>query len=144
MITDDSDYYTLEGDEMNPFLKDEWKREKKAEVRCYKNLKQFFKEHYDGVGFSFDPEKKALIEELENAGSFVMTHDVVARLAAFRYFSLDEAKAILEAAAGNNQVSWILTDEDVAQFIRRSVSPHIDQLMKDKRYKEVIDTVGDE
>ncbi|MBI5891693.1 MAG: DUF4935 domain-containing protein [Nitrosomonadales bacterium] len=57
VISEDGDFYsTLDENRPHPFLKDEWRRKKQAEMFVYKNLSSFTKQHFDGVVFSYDYE----------------------------------------------------------------------------------------
>ena len=142
ILTSDSDYYSsIDKGQMSGFLLDEWKERKKSTVQCYKTIRDFLKDHYDGVVLSLDPEKKALIGELENTGTFAGTHAVVARLAEFDYFSFHEAIALLDAALYNNQFGWIITDPDVLDLMRRAVMPHRKKI-KDARYREMLGKIS--
>lgn len=129
IVTDDSDFYgLLDKQAINSFLAKEWHERKASEVKCYKTLTGFLKDHYATVELSFDPQKKALIEALEDSGSFAATHAIVAKLSEFSYFSLVEAKAILEAAHANSQFGWIVRDEDVKELLLRATAPHTKSL----------------
>jgi len=59
VISDDKDFYsTFEKEKINPFLDEEWQREKKSKVTCYRSLSSFLGDHFAGITLSFDPEKK--------------------------------------------------------------------------------------
>ncbi|TCT22189.1 PIN domain-containing protein [Thiobaca trueperi] len=140
LISEDSDFYSkVNTDDLNPFLVHEWSARKSSRLIGYKSLNKFVEDHYDGVSLSFDPEKKALIDELETCGSFAATHALVARLSHYQYFSLEEAKAILDAADINNQFGWIVPDTDVAEFIRMAALPHRSRLTKES-HKGTLET----
>ena len=139
IISEDSDFYSSFDDyEINPFLAKEWKQEKRSEIKCYKNLRDFIKDHYDGVLISFDKEKKELIDALEGSPSFASTHALVAKLSEYKYFSLQEAKAILYAADSNNQFGCIIRDYDVKEFLIEAVLPHKDNLDNDS-HKDIVE-----
>jgi hypothetical protein len=81
------------------------------------------KEHFDGVAFPFDKTKDALIDDLASTGSFAATHQLIAKLEAFSYFSLKEVERVLAAAVENDQFGWIATDNDVSDFLNRVAVP---------------------
>lgn len=138
VISEDKDYYsTIEDNKINPFLEDEWKRKKHSSVTCYRSLKAFLGDHFDGVTLSFDPEKMELINALGNSSCFATTHALVAKLDGFDFFSLHEAKMLLEAAHQNEQVRWIITDQDVSALVLKAAGPHRRGL-KEPIYLEVI------
>lgn len=61
----------------------------------------------------------ALINELENSHSFFETHKIVDkyRCMDLNHLSSRDGRRILEACASNDQVSYILADNDIASFI---------------------------
>lgn len=125
IISEDGDFYSvLDDTAMNPFLEGEWREKKGSLVMVYRTLSAFMKEHFDGVALSFDQEKRTLIDELADSPNFAATHGLIAALNSYGYFSLDEARAILDAADRNNQVGMIITDEDVSDFLAKAVLPH--------------------
>lgn len=129
VISEDGDYYsTLDENRPHPFLKSEWNTKKHAELFVYRTLSSFLKEHFDGVAFSYDKDKDALIESLAESGSFAVTHNLIAKLEQFGYFSLKEVQRILAAAVANNQFGWIVTDEDVYTFLKRVAVPRMGAL----------------
>ena len=138
IVSDDSDFYSdIDKQDINPFLADEWADKKKSKTVCYKTLGGFLKDHFAGVTLSFDPQKKVLIDALENSGSFAATHAIVAQMEEYKYFSLQEAKALLDAAHINSQFGWIVGDPDVKDLILRATTPH-KKFLKESHYKEII------
>lgn len=141
VISEDSDFYSLiDEKEINPFLVNEWTSVKHSEIKGYRNLKDFLKDHYDGIHLSFDPEKKALIDALETSPNFASTHTLVAKLNDYKYFSLEEAKAILDAIDVNSQFGWIVKDKDILRFLKMSILPHKDNLNTES-HKRIIESI---
>lgn len=144
IISEDGDFYSsFDDNAINPFLQEEWQDKKRSTVRVYKSLTEFMREHYDGVALSFDPEKKEFIDALAESGSFATTHSLVATLDRYGYFSQQEVTAILDIAATNGQVSRILTDYDVSDFIMKIIRPHQANLV-DPAHREIIRLVMEE
>jgi predicted nucleic acid-binding protein len=144
VISEDGDYYSsINEDAAHPFLEEEWKEKKKSTLRVYRTLSGFMKEHFDGVAFSFDKTKEALIDSLFSAGSFASTHHLVGKLEAYSYFSLKEVEKILSAATDNNQFGWIVTDYDVSDFLNRVAVPRLDGL-SDPEHKAIVQKVIEE
>jgi hypothetical protein len=81
--------------------------------------------HYDGVAFPFDRTKDSLIEDLSTSGSSATTHQIIAKLEGFVYFSLKEVERILAAAVQNDQFGWIVGDQDVSEFLSRVAVPRL-------------------
>lgn len=144
IISEDGDFYSLLDEcAINPFLAEEWKSLKQSEVRVYRTLSEFMKEHFDGVALSFDEAKRSLIEELSESGSFAETHRIVAGLNQYGYFSLEEARLLLDAAAGNGQVGMIVTDTDVSDLIAKAAIPHRGAL-RETAHQEILREVAEE
>jgi hypothetical protein len=62
-----------------------------------------------------------------------MTHSAIAELSPFTdALTLDEMEELVEAAQNNNQIAWILTDEDVRHFHE----PLLESLYDNKRLKK--------
>lgn len=126
VISEDGDYYsTLDENRPHPFLTKEWSDRKHAKIFVYRTLSSFLKEHFDGVAFSYDKDKDALIDSLAESGSFAVTHNLIAKLEQFGYFSLKEVQRILAAAVANNQFGWIVSDDDVFTFLKRVAVPRM-------------------
>jgi len=141
IISEDGDFYSILDDgAINPFLEEEWREKKQSSVRVYRTLSAFMKEHFDGVALSFDQEKRALIDELADSPNFAATHALIAALNTYGYFSLEEARAILDAADRNNQVGMIITDEDISDFLVKAVLPHRANL-ETTAHQEIMDIV---
>ena len=141
VISEDGDFYSALNEEaVNPFLEEEWKQEKESSLHVYRTLSMFMSEHFDGVAFSFDKNKEALIDDLKYTGSFAMTHELIGKLEVYSYFSQKEVERILSAAVDNNQFGRIVTDSDVSDFLNRVAVPHIGSLSSDSR-KEILENV---
>ena len=129
VISEDGDYYSaLDEARPHPFLAKEWSDTMHGKLLVYRTLSSFLKEHFDGVAFSYDKDKEALIDSLAESGSFAVTHNLIAKLEQFGYFSLKEVQRILAAAVANNQFGWITSDDDVFTFLRRVAVPRIGAL----------------
>jgi predicted nucleic acid-binding protein len=143
VISEDGDYYSvIDENRPHPYLKGEWTKKKKAKLFVYRTLSSFLKEHFDGVAFSYDKNKEALIESLADAGSFAVTHNLIAKLEPFGYFSLKEVQRILAAALTNNQFGWIATDNDVHAFLKRVAVPRM-SMLGDAEQVEFLQTMLD-
>jgi predicted nucleic acid-binding protein len=136
IISEDGDFYSvLDENRAHPFLMREWKKQKNAEIFVYRTLSLFLKEHFDGVAFSFDKDKEALIANLATSGNFATTHELIAQLEKFGYFSLKEVQKILSAAEKNDQFRWIMTDLDVMQFLERVAVPRMANLTDENQIR---------
>ena len=144
IISEDGDYYSSINEEaVHPFLEQEWKKKKKSSVFMYRTLTAFLKEHFDGVAFTFDKTKDAIIDDLSRTGNFATTHQLIGKLEEYSYFSLKEIERILAAAAGNEQFGWIITDGDVSDFLNRVAVPQIANIA-DQDQREILRKVVEE
>jgi predicted nucleic acid-binding protein len=144
IISEDGDYYSSINEEaVHPFLEQEWKKKKKSSVFMYRTLTAFLKEHFDGVAFTFDKTKDAIIDDLSSTGNFATTHQLIGKLEEYSYFSLKEIERILAAAAGNEQFGWIITDGDVSNFLNRVAVPQIANIA-DQDQREILRKVVEE
>lgn len=73
-------------------------------------------EHFDKESDEQEKEKRDLIIALDNSRSFARTHEVIARLSEFSTWSLEERTVLIDIAAYNSQVHYILCDADVKLF----------------------------
>ena len=77
--------------------------------------------HHKDINLTSEKErdKNDLIDKLLGSGSFMRTHELIARLGKFEYFSLRHAEALAEIPELNDQVGWIIEDSDVSSFYRQ-------------------------
>jgi hypothetical protein len=144
IISEDGDFYsTLNEAQVHPFLAEEWHTRKKSTLHVYRTLSAFMQEHFDGVAFPFDRAKDALIDDLLTSGSFATTHQLVAKLEGFSYFSLKEVERILAAAVENTQVGWIVTDYDVSDFLNRTAVPRLASIVSPE-HRAILEKVIEE
>ena len=66
-----------------------------------------------------EEKKESLILSLEDSSSFANTHTIISQLLVIDKWSNDQIKNLYKIAVENNQVNWILTDYDVAEFYKR-------------------------
>ena len=117
-VTDDGDYGSpLDPEAFSPFLTEEYRKVKKAPLRYYKRISQFFKSEFPHIHLASEIEKDLLIKQLADSGSFATTHRVVGLLREFGEFSISQSNAILTAAVTNAQVGWVAGDPDVRALL---------------------------
>ncbi|MBN2869136.1 MAG: DUF4935 domain-containing protein [Flavobacteriaceae bacterium] len=70
------------------------------------------------MGTALLEEFSPIIDKLVTSPNFGITHDCIAYLSDFiPYFENDQVNRILNAAYENDQIRWIITDDDIKQFI---------------------------
>lgn len=85
---------------------------------------------------------KTLISNLCESCSFQNTHNAVEALSPLREALTDNEKIeILRASATNQQIRWILSDEDIAEFIMPIFEKHNSDLT-DSQYSSFVDAAG--
>lgn len=125
-ISEDGDYTSaLSASTFNRFLSAEWTAKKRGSVIFYRKLSSFFRDHFPNIRIASDYEKGLLIRSLANSGSFAETHAAIGRLHQhLGEFTAAQASAIISAAVTNNQVYWIINDEDIREFLVALIEAH--------------------
>lgn len=145
IISEDGDFYSSLNEAVaHPFIEEEWLTRKRSSLYVYRTLSAFMKLHFDGVAFPFDRTKDALIDDLLTSGSFSHTHQLVSKLEAFSYFSLNEVERILGAAVENDQFGLIVTDHDVSDFLNRIAVPRLASITSTEQKEVVQKVVGEQ
>lgn len=75
-------------------------------------------DHNMNIDSHEDREKQKLILDLENSNSFKQTHSVISKLKQIKKWTRGEKNQLQEIAKTNNQVSYIIDDDDVAEFYK--------------------------
>ena len=121
-VTDDGDYTSpLETDVFNDFLLNEWSERMGSELQFYRTLGAFFQKHFPEISLASELEKDIYIRDLASSYSFAQTHAVIARLRQYSEFSLSQVRTIIQAALFNNQIRWVIHDEDVHNFLSKVI-----------------------
>jgi predicted nucleic acid-binding protein len=135
-VTDDKDYYSvLDNNAFNEFLLIEWEEKKNSNILCYRRLSTFFKEHYPDIKLASEIEKELLIKELSESTSFASTHTSISKLSRYSDFTIVQVDEILEATISNTQINWIITDNDVKDFICTIIEGKEDRINEDNLRK---------
>lgn len=84
-------------------------------------------------------EVDALIEALANSTSFIQTHSIISKLSSSPHVTTGQQELrILSVALENDQVEWILKDDDVSDYIKPIFLRHKDDLI-DSEYTKYLD-----
>lgn len=132
LIADDRDYFSIL-DESKPkeFLIREWKEKKNAQIYFYRGLAPFFKENYPYIKLASELETEMAVQQLVGSRAFATTHSAVTKLSRFENFSQSQVSEIVDAALTNNQVNWILGDDDVFEFITKFATMYKNKIDED-------------
>ncbi len=127
LVSADRDFCSpLADDRPHDFLADEWRWEKSGQLELHQGLAPFLKAHFPEIKVPEDFDRRGAVQALVGSGSFQSTHTAIASLMAYSSFSEAEIEDLLLTALGNSQVSWILTDPDVASFYLNLIDKQTD------------------
>jgi hypothetical protein len=86
--------------------------------------------------------KATAIQALVNSSNFASTHQAISQLTPFQdTFSNEEVNALSSAALTNNQIRWIIDDDDVKQFYLNLFSKYLLEV-NDELLGGIIDLLG--
>ena len=117
LVSKDRDYKSALGKgQVSSFLASEWKKDKSGEIHFYESLTDFFQKKFPDIKLAADVKNNMLIESLAKSGSFATTHAVVGALLKQTAFTTEQAEELVSIAQLNNQVGWIIGDQDVKEL----------------------------
>lgn len=132
LISEDGDYFSpLNEDQLNGFLKDEWEAQKSSKIFMYKRLSHFMAKNFPQAKLATELEKEILIKELAESPAYMDTHRVLRRLSKISEFSSSQVNEIIKAYVENNQIYWIIEDEDVLDFAHKLLAQYKDVISED-------------
>jgi len=138
-VTDDKDYYSkLNSNKFNEFLLAEWDEKKQSNIYYYRRISTFFNEHFPDIRFANELEKEILIRQLARSSSFAETHSVIGRLSKYPEFTDSQLNDIIEAVLSNNQIYWIIQDEDVKKFVTSVINGNEDKINEESLKKVAV------
>lgn len=124
IVSSDKDYQSiLNKDAFNPFLQAEWETKKCGSVKYYSRLTHFLEEHIAGIKLKTEEEKEELILSLRNSNSFYSTHGIISNMNAYPDWTRTQIEELCSIAIQNDQVGWILEDNDVLSFYKKLIMP---------------------
>jgi len=128
-ITDDKDYYSPLGENVfNSFLLGEWKDVKVANLKAYRSISVFFREHFPEIKLATELEKDLHIKDFANSFSFARTHSLVAILSSYIDFTNAQINDIITATVNNWQIYGVINDKDVKTFISTLIKDKEDKI----------------
>lgn len=123
IISGDGDFESsLQEGSISSYLQDEWNKKKGTHCTLYKSLSAFFNEYFPDIRLADEVDKECSIEKLDKSPNFATTHNAIKKLASHDDFSRDEILRLVSAYISNEQIHWILGDEDVHSFAMKLVS----------------------
>lgn len=131
IIADDADLYSpLDTSKLDEFLIHEWEAKKGSVPQFYRKLSDFFRKNYPDINLATEFEKDDLIEKLSSSGTFATTHSIIAALSNHSGFSAKQAEDLVKALLLNNQIRWIVSDDDVHNFYKKLYDDHFFSLFE--------------
>jgi predicted nucleic acid-binding protein len=122
LVTDDDDYHSsLNQEDLDPYMVDEWSKAKKSSIHPYDRPSSMFRDYFPDIKLASELEKDLLIQELAQSGTFDHTRGIISRLRKFTDFTKSQVNAIVSAAITNNQVYWIATYPTIRTFLESIV-----------------------
>lgn len=132
VVSNDEDYKS-EGfsDNIRPYLEYEWKTKNGGTVKLFNRISQLISEIIDSAKKAIEDEKYALANKLKESGSFAETHSVIERISKYKDFDAEQLRIICDTVLENDQVRWIIGDEDVRQFYQKILVEYKDVIGSD-------------
>lgn len=120
IVSGDGDFESvLTSGVVKDFLRREWRAIKRSEIRLFKGLPELLKEFFPDIKLSDEIDKKDAIMKLESSYNFSATHAAIAKLSKYDEFNENEQVRLVNAFIENQQINWILGDEDVFEFAKK-------------------------
>lgn len=121
-ISDDKDYCSeFCKDQFNIYLLTEWDSKKKSQIHFYRSLHDFLLKNYKDYNITLEQYKENLISNLYESASFMETHRIISKLMEYSDLSQKNISDICIAAVENNQINWIIKDNDISTFYKKIV-----------------------
>jgi hypothetical protein len=116
------------------FLAREYESKKAATLHLYPSLQQFFTKHFSQIKLATDISKVKAINDLAMSVAFWSTHVAISALEPFKAdFTAQDIAKLVEIAETNNQVGWIIGDDDVCALYKSLLSSkEIDPALKER------------
>lgn len=121
-ISDDKDYCSeFCKDQFNIYLLTEWDSKNKSQIYFYRSLHDFLLKNYKDYNITLEQYKENLISNLYESSSFMETHRIISKLMEYSDLSQKNISDICIAAVENNQINWIIKDNDISTFYKKIV-----------------------
>lgn len=131
-VSGDGDWVSPLNDELfDSFLTHEWEEKKGSSLRFYRRLSAFLREHFRDINLATEEEKDHLIQDLSTSGNFARSRRLLRQLVGHGDFTPVQLNGIARAATTNNQIYWIMSDPDIARYIRALLGPGAQHLEAD-------------
>jgi predicted nucleic acid-binding protein len=116
------------------YLDEEWASINNSKCILYLTLADFLKNHFADIKLADEIDKYILIDRLETSPNFATTHNTIAKLSKFDDYTQKEIQRLISAYITNNQINWILGDEDVKAFAHKIVTLAYENNLSDEAF----------
>ena len=127
IISDDGDFCDELDNQIKPFLLKEWSSKNKGQLELFKKLNDFLLEYAPEFKLADQTKEDItlLIYELENSSSFAETHNIIEKIQKYiDSFTKSDLMEIITIIMNNNQIRWILGDDDIFSFLNMVKNTH--------------------
>lgn len=132
-ISDDKDFRSvLDEGKIKQFLSNEWEAVKNSKIYFYRGMSEFISKHIEDIRSDTRKKQDAIIEMLENSGSFATTHRIIEQMAVYDDWTIEHVEKIAQVARRNNQISWILSDDDISEFMKKLLNPLVGERVSEE------------
>jgi len=123
IVSGDGDFESsLHEDVLSQYLQDEWQAKRSSNCTLYTSIALFLKAHFPDIHLADEVDKLCAIERLETSPNFATTHNAIKKLQPLADFKKEEISRLLTACISNSQISLIIGDDDVRQFVQKMVT----------------------
>ena len=140
-ISDDKDYCSeLCKNQFNIYLMTEWNSIKNSNIYFYRSLHDFLLNKYKDYNIILEKNKERWIGELYESSSFLETHSIISKLMDYSDLSQKNISDICTAAVENNQINWIIQDDDISTFYKNIIRDFKGEDESVMNVKKMLDT----
>lgn len=147
IISADGDYESeLTKGGPREYLLREWKtKNQNCKLILEKSLTGFLSKYFPGIQLAEEIDKLEEVKRLEQSDTFASTHSAITALNKYDDFKDAEAKRLVEAYLGNDQIRRILGDSDVKAFAKKVLTFSRSEETKNlaKSLQELVDNLDD-
>jgi len=129
-IANDGDYFSETNDEdFSHFLVKEWSKNNMwRQILLYRRLTDFIRERFPEIKLADDYERDILTKDLLTSPTFATTRSMLRRLSRYSDLTSTQLNDVVAAAVTNDQVYWIIQDNDINQYIRQLINGRENQI----------------
>ena len=129
IVSDDGDFASgYDTERIDEFLAGECrntdKDNKLSECELFVRLSTYLNKYHPGIDLNDEKKKDELIANLAESSNFATTHTLIEKMSEFEQFTKRQAHDLFKTLAENNQVSWIISDDDVQEFYQELFRVH--------------------